>query len=204
MRTLLLAWLVFGLLGCSAPPSGTANLAAPPAAATAGSSTSAVDAGAPSYRIHAGDTLEIQVWKNQDLSRTVPVKPDGYISLPLLGEVRAGGLTPPQLREDLIKRLAEYIPSPEVSVIVSKVSYIVAVMGRVGSPGERELQRPATVLEVLAMSGGLTEFASTRGITVLRTEGTETRRIPFDYSAALAGETGANFLLLPGDIVVVP
>ena len=204
MTTLLLAWLLIGLVGCPLPQSGTAGLEASQTEAMAGTATSALDAASPSYRIHVGDTLEIQVWKNQELSRTVPVKPDGYISLPLLGEVRAGGLTPPQLRENLIKRLTEYIPSPEVSVIVSEVSYIVAVMGRVRSPGEKELQRPATVLEVLAIAGGLDEFASTRGIAVLRTEGTETQKIPFDYGAAISGEANANFVVLPGDIVVVP
>ena len=200
MRALAFAWLLTGLLGCSVAPSGTAS----PAAAAPETSTSTVEAQSPSYRIHAGDTLEIQVWKNQDLSRTVPVKPDGYISLPLLGEVRAAGLTPPQLRENLIKRLAEYIPSPEVSVIVSKVSYVVAVMGKVNSPGEKELQRPTTALEVLAIAGGVTEFASTGGIMVLRNDETGVQKIPFDYKAAISGDAKANFVVLPGDIVVVP
>jgi polysaccharide biosynthesis/export protein len=158
------------------------------------------------YRIRAGDVLEIVVWKNQDLSRTVSVKPEGRISLPLLNEVDAAGLTPLQLRDRLIGLLSAYIPNPEVFVLVSQVrSFNVSVMGQVNHPGRYELQSRTTVLEALALAGGLSDFASRGGISVLRSEGSdETQSMPFDYRKAVSGDGSANFQLRPGDIIVVP
>jgi polysaccharide biosynthesis/export protein len=158
------------------------------------------------YRIRAGDVLEIVVWKNQDLSRTVSVKPEGRISLPLLNEVDAAGLTPLQLRDRLIGLLSAYIPNPEVFVLVSQVrSFNVSVIGQVNHPGRYELQSRTTVLEALALAGGLSDFASRGGISVLRSEGSdETQSMPFDYRKAVSGDGSANFQLRPGDIIVVP
>ncbi len=158
------------------------------------------------YQIGAGDILDISVWKNAELSRQVTVRPDGMISLPLVNDVRAAGLTPMELRELLAKRLAEYVPAAEVSVIVSKVrSYSISVVGSVTKPGRFLLSSPTTVLEAIAMAGGLTEFASRRSIIVLRTEGKgATTRVPFNYNNALAGEANENLLLRAGDVVVVP
>lgn len=158
------------------------------------------------YRIGAGDVLDISVWKNPELSRTVSVVPAGTISLPLLNQVQATGLTPDELRTELTRRFSEYVPKPEVSVLVKEVhSYTISVIGQATHPGHYELQRPTTVLEAIALAGGLTQFASYRGIFVMRNEGNETKRIPFDYDAATSQEaTGANFYLHAGDIIVVP
>jgi polysaccharide export outer membrane protein len=158
------------------------------------------------YQIGAGDQLDISVWKNAELSRQVTVRPDGMISLPLVNDVRAAGLTPMELRDLLARKLSEYVPAAVVSVIVTRVrSYSISVVGAVTKPGRFVLSSPTTVLEGIALAGGLTEFASRRSITVLRTEGKgATTRVPFNYNNALAGEASENLLLRPGDVIVVP
>ena len=157
-----------------------------------------------SYRIGPEDLLQITVWKNEAMSREVPVRPDGMISLPLLNDVRAAGLTPMQLREVLIKRLSEYIPSPEVSVIVQAVrSPKVSILGQVVHPGRYELKGRTTVLDLLALAGGLNEFAARSRIMVLRANGPKTDRIRFDYDKAMSDGAGGNFELRPDDIVLV-
>jgi polysaccharide export outer membrane protein len=158
------------------------------------------------YRIGSEDVLQVSVWNNEAMSRTAPVRPDGRISLPLLNDVQAAGLTPMELRQELMRRLADYMPHPEVSVIVTEVrSFKVAVIGQVPRPDRYELRSAATVMDVLAMAGGFTEFASRSRIVVIRSEGEKTMRIPFDYDKVREGETGQkNFRLRAGDIVVVP
>jgi polysaccharide export outer membrane protein len=158
------------------------------------------------YRIGPEDVLDIAVWNNAAISRTTPVRPDGKISLPLLNDVQAAGLTPMQLRDVLNKKLAEYMPSPEVSVIVREVhSFKVSVIGEVKRPGRHELRSRATVLDVLALAEGLGEFAARGRIVILRPEGNTLKRIPFNYNKVVSpnGEM-ENFLLQPGDIIVVP
>ena len=187
---------------------GAALIAAEPADAQA----PAVDASARdanhvaaqnAYRIGPEDMLQISVWKNEALSRAVPVRPDGKISLPLLNDVQAAGLTALELREVLTQKLAEYIPSPEVSVIVSDVrSFKVSVMGEVAHPGRFEFKSWTTVLDVLALAGGFTQFATRSRIVILRPEGTTMKRIPFNYNK-VAGDQ-ENFYLRNGDIVLVP
>src|SRR2546428_1183030 len=161
------------------------------------------------YLIGPEDMLDIAVWNNTAISRTVPVRPDGKISLPLLNDVQAAGLTPMQLRDVLIKKLAEYTPTPEVSVIIREVhSFKVSVIGEVKRPGRHELKSRATVLDALAMAEGLGEFASRGRIVILRPDGNTLKRIPFNYNKVVSanGANGEleNFLLQPGDIVVVP
>ena len=158
------------------------------------------------YRVGREDVLQISVWKNDAMSRTVPVRPDGKISLPLLNDVQAAGLTPMQLRDMLIKKMVEYVPAPEVSVILLEVrSFKVSVIGEVPRPGRYELKSWTTVLDVLAMVGGFSEFASRSRIVILRPEGKGMKRIPFNYNKAIAdaGEQ-ENVYLRPGDVVVVP
>ncbi len=158
------------------------------------------------YRIGPEDVLDISVWNNTAISRTVPVRPDGRISLPLLNDVQAAGLTPMQLRDALNKKLAEYIPTPEVSVIVREVHSIkVSVIGEVKKPGRHELKSRATVLDALAMAEGLGEFAARGRIIILRPDGNTLKRIPFNYNKVVStdGEL-ENFMLQPGDIIVVP
>ena len=156
------------------------------------------------YRIGPEDLLQISVWKNEAMSRSVPVRPDGKISLPLVNDVQAAGLTAVELREELVKRLAEYMPSPEVSVIVSDIrSFKVSVIGEVVKPGRYELKSWATVLDVLALAGGFTQFASRSRIVVLHPEGATMKRTAFNYNKIIAGEQ-ENFYLRNGDIVLVP
>ena len=157
------------------------------------------------YTIGPEDVLDISVWKNPELSRKVPVRPDGRVSLPLINDIQAAGLTPSELREELVKRLAEYVPSAEVAVIVSEVQSLkVAVVGAVKTPGRFMLKSPATVLECIALAQGLTEFAARERIVVLRQNGNTTTRIPFNYRKVADGDEQDNFFVRPGDIVVVP
>ncbi|MBI3029569.1 MAG: polysaccharide biosynthesis/export family protein [Candidatus Rokubacteria bacterium] len=159
-----------------------------------------------SYRIGPADVLDISVWNNTALSRTAPVRPDGKISLPLLNDVQAAGLTPMQLRDALAEKLVAYLPTPEVSVIVREVrSFTVSVIGEVRRADRYDLRGHVTVLDALAMAGGFAEFASRTRIVVLRHNGTTVKRIPFNYNAVVsANGERANFLLEPGDIIVVP
>ncbi len=156
------------------------------------------------YRIGAGDKLEISVWRNEQLSRVVTVRPDGKISFPLVNDVQASGLSPMQLRELLANRVSEYVPNAEVSIVVTEArSNAVSVIGSVAKPGRFELAGPTTVLDALANAGGLTEFASRKKIFVIRADG---KRLPFNYSSVLDSDSPGtdNFLLRARDIVVVP
>jgi polysaccharide export outer membrane protein len=161
---------------------------------------------AADYRIGPEDVLDILVWKNcPDLCRTVPVRPDGKLSLPLVNDVHAAGLTPSDLRQQLTERLTVFLPSPEVSVIVREVHSVkVAVVGAVKMPGHYEVNSPATVLELIARAQGLTEFASRDRIVVIRQNGASTTRIPFNYRKVAEGNEHDNFYVRPGDIIVVP
>ena len=161
--------------------------------------------GAEAFRIGPEDILDVQVWKNTDLSRVVPVRPDGMISLPLVNDIQAAGLTPVELRQQITQRLSEFIPSPEVSVIVREVHSVkVAVLGNVKMPGHYEVKSPSTVLELIARAQGLTEFADRGRIVVLRQNGTATTRIPFNYRRVAQDDDQDNFYVRPGDIIVVP
>jgi polysaccharide biosynthesis/export protein len=166
-------------------------------------------AGRGEYLIGRGDVLEVAVWDNATISRTVLVRPDGRISLPLLQDLQAAGLTPMQLREYVEKTLVRYIDKPVVSVIVREVhSYQVSVVGQVKTPGRFQLTDHATVLDVLAMAGGLTEFADRGRITVLRRENSKTTYLPFAYNRLMSrdGDGGGqdNFFLQGDDIILVP
>jgi polysaccharide biosynthesis/export protein len=156
------------------------------------------------YRIGPEDMLAIAVWKNDALTRTVPVRPDGKISLPLLNDVQAAGLSALQLRDVLAQKLGAYMPNPEVSVIVTDIkSFKVSVIGEIARPGRLELRSWTTVLDALALSGGFTQFASRSKIVILQPDGKTMKRIPFNYNKALDGEQ-ENFYLRNGDIILVP
>lgn len=157
------------------------------------------------YQIGPEDVLDISVWKNPELSRKVPVRPDGKISLPLVNDIQAAGLTPSELRQQLATRLAEFVPTPEVAVVVQEVQSLkVSVVGAVKTPGRFTLRSPATVLECLALAQGLTEFANRERIVVLRQNGTTQQRIQFNYRKVAEGSEQENFMVKPGDIIVVP
>jgi polysaccharide biosynthesis/export protein len=154
----------------------------------------------PDYRIGIDDVLDIAVWNVAELQKTVPVRPDGKISLPLVNDVVAAGLTPMELRSQLTRQMAAFVQSPDVSVVVREIrSLKISVIGQVKAPGRFDLKGPSTtVLDALALAGGFTEFASRRRITILRSS----QRLHFDYDAAVS--KGNNPLIEPGDIVVVP
>ena len=157
------------------------------------------------YRIGPEDVLDILVWKQDNLSRTVPVRPDGKVSLPLVNDIEAAGLTPGELRQRLTDRLSEYVASPEVSVIVKEVHSVkVSVLGAVRMPGHYEVKSPATVLDLIARAQGLTEFADRGRIVVLRQHGGTATRIPFNYRKVADGAEQDNFFVQPGDIIVIP
>jgi polysaccharide biosynthesis/export protein len=158
------------------------------------------------YRIGPADVLRISVWKNEELSRTVPVRPDGTISLPLLNDVPAAGLTPMELRDILSRKLEEYIPRPQLAVIVQEVhSRAVSVLGEVAKAGRYELKGRSTVLDAIAFAGGITPFARRARILILRQDGSGVKRIPFDYDKAISPEGAqGNLLVQSGDIIVVP
>ena len=138
-------------------------------------------------------------------NRCSRVTPDGKVSLPLVNDIQAAGLTPTALREQLIRRLAEFIPAPEVAVIVREVHSVkVAVVGSVKTPGRYELKSPATVLELIALAQGLTDFANRDRIVVKRQVNGQTKRIPVTYRKVAAGADQENFVVQPGDIIVVP
>ena len=163
-------------------------------------------AGLEEYRIGPEDVLSISVWKNEPMSRVLPVRPDGMISLPLLDDVMAAGLTPMELRNVLAQKLAEYVPSPAVTVIVNDVrSFKVSVIGEVLKPARYELKSRTSVLDVLALAGGFNQFAARTRIVVLRQEGDKKVRIPFNYNRVTSGSADEeNLNLRPGDIVLVP
>ena len=163
-------------------------------------------AGLEDYRIGPEDVLSISVWKNEPMSRVLPVRPDGMISLPLLDDVMAAGLTPMELRNVLAQKLAEYVPSPAVTVIVNDVhSFKVSVIGEVIRPARYELKSRTSVLDVLALAGGFNQFAARTRVVVLRQDGEKKIRIPFNYNKVTQGAGDEeNLYLRPGDIVLVP
>jgi polysaccharide export outer membrane protein len=158
------------------------------------------------YVIGPEDMLQISVWKNESLSRQLPVRPDGKISMPLLHDIQASGLTPMQLRDKIAAALAEFMPNPEVSVTVLEVrSYRVSVLGEVQKPGVLQLKAPTTVLEAIALAGGFRDFASPSKIVIFRKDnGGQTQRLRFNYNRAVGAAGEENVTLRSGDVVVVP
>jgi len=165
-----------------------------------------VEARGGDYVIGPGDDLNIVVWRNEELTMNVPVRPDGWISLPLVDDVKVSGLTPMQVRDELVARFEEYITAPLVSVIVTRVgSFKVSILGNVRTPGRFDLEGRSTVLDVLALAGGPDEFADKDGIYVLRDRGGAFEKLEFDYGAAIVAEgDSAHLWVRPGDIVIVP
>lgn len=162
---------------------------------------------ADEYRIGIDDVLDIAVWNVAELQKTVPVRPDGKISLPLVNDVVAAGLTPMALRKELTEKFAAFVHGPDVSVVVREIrSLKVSVMGQVRTPGRYDLTNPFTVMDALAMAGGFTDFAARRNITILRRTGETVETLRFDYDAATSkrGAGKNNILIKAGDIVVVP
>lgn len=159
------------------------------------------------YKLGPEDVIEISVWGDKDLIREVVVRPDGGISFPLAGDLNAGGLTVEQVREEITKRIVEYIPDASVTVILRKVvSPKIFVMGKVKNPGMFTLGQNMSVVQALAMAGGLSPFAEAGSIIVVRqVRSGGQKAISFDYDDISEGEAlETNIMLEPGDTVVVP
>jgi polysaccharide export outer membrane protein len=156
------------------------------------------------YRIGAGDKLRIEVYKDAQLSQSVQVRPDGKITLPLIGDLVATDRTPIELRDTITGQLKEYMTNPSVTVIVVEATAATAyVMGEVNRPGAVSMQAgPLSVIQALAMAGGLKDFADTKNIRILRRSNTSVTSIPFNYKDAIRGANPTY--LRPGDTVVVP
>lgn len=187
--------------GQSASTSGQA----PPSTSTPASPAPGV-APPADYIIGPEDVLEVVFWREKDLSGQVMVRPDGMVSLPLINDVQAAGLTPDELRQKLVEAAGRYIENPSAAVIVRQInSRKVYVTGQVAKPGAYPLGGPLTVMQLLSMAGGLNEYADTKNITVMRSVSGKPVRLPFNYKDVSRGrKLEQNILLKPGDTVVVP
>ncbi|MFZ3189334.1 MAG: polysaccharide biosynthesis/export family protein [Candidatus Sulfotelmatobacter sp.] len=202
-----LAWLAllgFAALGMGAQDDGSRNAtkAAKEPAPEVQRSAAQVPA---EYVIGADDTLHISVWKEPDLTVTLPVRPDGKISLPLLNDVAAAGLTPMQLKDSITEKLKKYIADPRVTVVVTAMnSQRFFVTGEVVHSGPMPLLPDMTVLQALS-AAGFNQFANVKGIYLLRTENGRQVKLPFNYKEVVKGShPEQNIMLKPGDTVVVP
>ena len=178
-------------------PEQAAGSAPPPVAAPAGDS---------SYIIGVGDLLKVSVWKNPDLQAEVPVRPDGRISVPLIGEVHVAGLTPLEVQALLTDHYTRFVTAPSVSVLVTQInSRKVFILGQVRESGAFDILQPTNVMQALAMAGGLTEFAKTNKIVVLREINGVKKRWQVNLDAVASGKRPEdNMLLEPGDTIIVP
>ncbi len=210
LRMLAVLMLLAGMsIGAAAQSDSAARPAAPADKATADKAEqgSRAEHSDSSYVIGANDVLAVNVWKEPDISRSVPVRSDGKISLPLVGELQASGRTPQQLEEEITTRLKNYISEPEVTVIVTdSKSQKINIMGMVSRPGAYLLTSSTTVLDAIAMAGGFKDFAKQKSIYVLRqaADGKQ-QRIPFNYKEVIKGKDAEqNIRLQAGDTLVVP
>jgi polysaccharide export outer membrane protein len=156
------------------------------------------------YKMVVGDKLRVEVYKDPQMSQSLQIRPDGKITLPLLGDVAAAGKTPAALRDSLTSSLKEFITSPVVTVIVVEAQpQTVSVIGEVNAPGTHPITGQTTVIEALAMAGGFKDFANTKNITIQRSTPTGTTRIKFNYKDAIKSES-KQMCVEPGDVIIVP
>ncbi len=175
-----------------------------PAAPVSGAAASA-DFG-PDYLLGPGDVIDVGVWKDETLSKTLTVLPDGKISFPLIGEIRAAGRTVPQLKKEIEQKIVRFAPDPIVSIEVRQVnSMLIYVIGRVNTPGRFSLNTNVNVLQALTMAGGVNAFAKRDKIKIFRQEAGKTKIYRFKYDEVTEGsELEQNIILQRGDVVVVP
>jgi len=193
------------LLGGGLALAQDAAPAQPAATSSSDASAAVMPAAGPDYVIGPEDVLHVAVWKEGDLTATLPVRPDGKISLPLLNDVVAAGLTPMQLADSLTEKLKKYVASPRVTVVVTQInSKRIYLVGEVGHTGASPMLPNMTVLQALS-SAGLTQFANTKKIYVMRTQNGKQIKMPVNYRKLVKGEMmEQNYLLQPGDTIVVP
>ena len=204
-RNLLIVAFFVPTLFCHAqdkePAGKPAQVAAPAPAGLA----SAAGAASDSYVIGASDVLTITVWKEPTLSGSLLVRPDGMVSVPLLGDVQASGLTPLQLADQIAVKFKKFIQDPNVSVVLTQInSKKVYLLGEVGKKGPMEMTPGMTLLEAIASAGGLTDYANTKKIYILRDDAGKHEKIPVHYKEALKGDSELNLVLKSGDTIVVP
>jgi polysaccharide export outer membrane protein len=158
------------------------------------------------YVIGPEDVLHIFVWREEALTRAVPVRLDGNVSLPLINEIKAAGLTPLQLKEDLVQKLKEFIENPNVSVTVMEAnSFKVYVSGQVRTPGVYRLRSQTTMLQIIPMVGGFTDWANQKKILIIRKENGKEKRMVVNYKKIVKGDDpGSNIVLKSGDTIIVP
>jgi polysaccharide export outer membrane protein len=211
LKIALVIFLIIGSLGFVQAQSAPAGADPQPgsAAAPADEPPSAADPGPhnDSFIIGNDDVLNVNVWKEPELSQSVPVRPDGKISMPLLGDIQASGKTPLQLERDITGKLKAYVTQPDVTVIVTRInSQKFNVLGRVVKPGSYPLTAVTTVLDAIAVAGGFQDFAKQKSIYILRQKpGGGQTRILFNYKNVIKGKnTSQNIRLEPHDTVVVP
>lgn len=204
MKVACLALLGFATIGVWAQEDPDNSVAKPEKAAPR-EVQPAVPSTPADYVIGADDTLRITVWKETDLNVTLPVRPDGKISLPLLDDVQAAGLTPLQLKDSITGKLKKYVADPRVTVVVTAMnSQRIYVLGEVTHTGAMALLPHMTMLQALS-SAGFTQFANLKAIYLLRTQDGQQTKIRFNYKDAIKGnDTQQNVVLRPGDTIVVP
>jgi polysaccharide export outer membrane protein len=206
----LILILILGLfcamasLAQNALPAGTE--ASGPGVSVTDVRASKAPAVSPEYRVGEADTLQITVWKEPDFSKTVNVRPDGMISLPLIGEVKVMGMTSGEIQDAVASKLKAYLLNPLVTVEITEIkSRRVFITGEVVRPGLYPLGGPTTVLQLIAQAGGFTPFAKRKSIVVLCQENGQPQKRPFNYSEVVHGKTPEqNIVLTPGCTVVVP
>jgi polysaccharide export outer membrane protein len=203
-RLLILAFFLPSLICYSQnteSAAGPAQVAAPaPAAPNPNAGTAS-----NSYVIGPSDVLTVTVWKEPTLSGNILVRPDGMITLPLVGDVQASGLTPLQLADQIAAKLKKYVQDPNVSVVVDGIhSKVIYLLGEVGRRGPVEMTSGMTLLDAIASAGGLSDYANVKKIYILRDQAGKHERIPVHYKEALKGRSEFNLILEPGDTIVVP
>ena len=158
------------------------------------------------YQVDAGDFLEVSVWKEEGLEKQIMVRPDGYFTFPLAGEIEAKGKSVEAIKQELVSKLSKFIPEPEVNVsLVQMSSSRVYVIGKVNSPGPIAMNHEMNILQALSAAGGTALFAKINNIQVLRTDNDVLKAIPFRYSDMEKGENlEQNIMLQRGDVIVVP
>ena len=204
-RTIVLGLVVLGAAASSVFAQGAPKAANAPTSTTAPAGVEVP----PGYVIGVQDSLDVIVWKDQEMSaQGVVVRPDGKISLPLVNELQAAGLTVEQLREAITKGAEKYVQEPTVSVVVKQINSLsVSIVGQVAKTGPYPLLRPTTVVELISQAGGVAEYAQTKNIRINRTENGKQVSKVFNYKDFLKGKPAAlaqNIELKPGDIVTVP
>lgn len=201
---LILAVLISGSFAIGQPKEGKGKAAQAPAQDPPAAAAEVVTA-PEGYRIGPSDVLTITVWKEPSLSGSLLVRPDGMVSIALLGDVHAAGLTPLQLSDQISTKLRRYIQDPNVSVVITQIhSKVVYLLGEVVKRGPVEMTPGMTLLEAIASAGGLTDYANTRKIYILRNASGSQLRIPVHYKEALKGDGTLNLAMQPGDTIVVP